>query len=60
MKRLNLTLSDEEFDELIAAYSEFMLRFRNDPEKKGKIPPSMTGYAAGVLVWTIKQVYGEP
>ena len=56
MKRVNLTLTDLEYAELLWRYSAFLKRYEEDePDKPKKFPPSITGYAAGMLIWTIKE-----
>ena len=56
MKRVNITLTDQDYAELLRSYSAFLKRYEEDePEKTKKMPPSITGYAAGMLIWTIKE-----
>lgn len=54
MKRVNLTLTDQEYADLLRSYSSFLKRYNDDPEHT-KIPPSITGYAAGMLMLIIKE-----
>lgn len=54
MKRVNLTLTDEEYAALLESYTIFLRRYNDDPKQTG-MPPSITGYAAGCLIWTIKE-----
>ena len=56
MKRVNLTLTDQEYAELLRSYTAFLKRYEADEaDKPKKLPPSITGYAAGMLIWTIKE-----
>ena len=58
MKRVNLTLTDQEYAELLRSYSAFLKRYNDDPQQT-KMPPSITGYASGMLIWTIKESLKE-
>lgn len=58
MKRVNLTLTDEEYSQLLESYAIFLRRYNDDPQHTG-MPPSITGYAAGCLMWTINESLKE-
>ena len=56
MKRVNLTLTDQEYADLLRSYTAFLKRYEeNEPDKPKKLPPSITGYAAGMLMLIIKE-----
>ena len=55
MKRVNLTLTDEQYSQLLESYAIFLKRFNDDPKQTGMLP-SITGYAAGCLMFTIKRI----
>ena len=54
MKRVNLTLTDEEYSQLLESYAIFLRRYNDDPKQTG-MPPSITGFAAGCLMFTINE-----
>lgn len=58
MKRVNLTLTDEEYAKLLESYTIFLRRYNDDPKQTG-MPPSITGYAAGCLMYTINESLKE-
>lgn len=52
--RINITLSDEEHADLVKCYKQFI----NNHEWK-QPPPSLTGYAASIVIVTIKRILEE-
>ncbi len=54
-ERINITLTDEEHDDLVRCYKQFI----NTHEWKGRNIPTLTGYTASIVVITIKRILAE-
>lgn len=53
--RINITLSDEEHEDLVKCYKQFI----NTHDWKGKSIPTLTGYVASVVVAAINRILDE-
>lgn len=53
--RINITLSDEEHENLVKCYKQFINKY----DWKGKPIPTLTGYVASMVVVTIKRILDE-
>ena len=53
--RINITLSDEEYEDLVKCYKQFI----NTHDWKGRLIPTLTGYVASMVVVTIKRILDE-
>lgn len=53
--RINITLTDEEHEDLVKCYKHFI----NTHDWKGKPIPTLTGYVASIVVVTINRILGE-
>ncbi len=54
-ERINITLTDEEHDDLVRCYKQFI----NTHDWKGRNIPTLTGYTASIVVITIKRILAE-
>lgn len=53
--RINITLTDEEHEDLVKCYKHFI----NTHDWKGKPIPTLTGYVASIVVVTINRILDE-
>lgn len=53
--RINITLNDEEYDNLVKCYKNFI----NNHEWKTKPIPTITGYVASIVVVTVNRILDE-
>lgn len=54
-ERINITLTDEEYDRLVTCYKQFI----NTHDWKGKNIPTLTGYTASIVVITVNRILVE-
>lgn len=54
-ERINITLTDEEHEDLVRCYKQFI----NTHDWKGRNIPTLTGYTASIVVITIKRILAE-
>lgn len=54
-ERINITLTDEEHDDLVKCYKQFIATH----DWKGRNIPTLTGYTASIVVITINRILEE-
>lgn len=54
-ERINITLTDEEHDDLVKCYKQFIATH----DWKGRSIPTLTGYTASIVVITVNRILEE-
>lgn len=53
--RINITLTDEEYEKLVKCYKQFIATH----DWKGRNIPTLTGYTASIVVITLNRILDE-